>query len=239
MEEAHGGYIQNYQHGGLASASGFAGPPRGGVPPQMRGAMPRRGGIPPQMQGKPTPPWRGAPPSRAMPGGGGGIRGMMNQIRGQRGDPRSMPPQGGGGRSGLMGRLRSQMPPGKGPGRTMPPQMPPGGGGRSGLLNRFRQQQQRMQKPTGYDPRGGPIAPPPGQGGGGPPGGPMVPPNLRGHMQRQRMMNRPRRGMPGPAGAGGAPQNRVGMSDQQGGLARALQKGTGRPPMSRRSSSFR
>ena len=243
MEEAHGGYIDapGYQFGGLASASGFAGPPRGGVPPQMRGAMPRRGGIPPQMQGKPTPPWRGAPPSRAMPGGGGGIRGMMNQIRGQRGDPRSMPPQGGGGRSGLMNRLRSQMqpvgdprnlqrPPQRSGMRRPMPNIPPGKGPR------------RMVPPSpprmtpGVDPRGGPGVTP--SDGGGMPGGPMVPPNLRGHIQRQRMMNRPRRGVPGPAGAGGQP-NRVGMQDQQGGLARALQKGTGRPPMSRRSSSFR
>jgi hypothetical protein len=99
---------------------------------------------------------------------------------------------------------------------------------------------QRMpmpMKPAGYDPRGGPIAPPPGAD----PfvqGGPRVPPNLRGYMQREMMMNRPRRGIPGPAGAGGAP-NRVGQSDQQGGLARALQRGTGRPPMSRRQGFYR
>jgi hypothetical protein len=243
MEEAYGGYIQNYQHGGLASATGFAGPPRGGVPPQMRGAMPRRGGIPPQMQGRPPMgggmPWRGAPPPRAMPGGGQGMTAPWqgpgpNPMGGGRGMPRGMPP-------------------GKGPGRTSPPMMPPGGGNLPGprdrvhptqrmggrdLMSRLRNQTQRFQKPSGYDPRGGPIAPPPGKGPGGVTGGPMIPPNLRGHMQRQRMMNRPRRGVPGPAGAGGPP-NRVGMSDQQGGLARALQKGTGRPPMSRRSSSFR
>ncbi len=82
--------------------------------------------------------------------------------------------------------------------------MPPGGGG--GMMSRLRNQvqaQQQFRKPVGYDPRGGPIAPPPGKGGGGMPGGPMVPPNFRGQMQRQRMMNRPRRGVPGPAGAGG------------------------------------
>jgi hypothetical protein len=197
MGEAHGGYIQNYQHGGLASATGFAGPPRGGVPPQMRGAMPRRGGIPPQMQGRPPMgggmPWRGAPPPRAQLGGPGG-GGMLP------GAGRGMPP----------------MPPGKGPRRMVPPSPP------------------RMT--PGVDPRGGPGVLP--SDGGGMPGGPMIPPNLRGHMQRQRMMNRPRRGIPGPAGAGGPP-NRVGMSDQQGGLARALQKGTGRPPMSRRSAFVR
>ena len=92
-------------------------------------------------------------------------------------------------------------------------------------------------KPAGYDPRGGPIPPPPGKE----PfvrGGPQVPPNMRGYLQRAMMMNRPRRGIPGPAGAGGAP-NRVGQSDQQGGLARALQRGTGRPPMSRRQGFYR
>ena len=69
----------------------------------------------------------------------------------------------------------------------------------------------------------------PPSGGGGIPGGPRVPPNRRGYLQRQRMMNRP------PANVGGG-ANRVGMQDQQGGLARALQRGTGRPPMSRRTA---
>jgi len=67
-----------------------------------------------------------------------------------------------------------------------------------------------------------------GPGGGGIPGGPRVPPNMRGYLQKQRMMNRP------PANVGGG-VNRVGQQDQQGGLARALQRGTGRPPMSRRA----
>lgn len=67
-----------------------------------------------------------------------------------------------------------------------------------------------------------------GPGGGGIPGGARVPPNIRGHLQKQRMMNRP------PANVGGG-VNRVGQQDQQGGLARALQRGTGRPPMSRRA----
>ena len=79
------------------------------------------------------------------------------------------------------------------------------------------------------------IAPPPGkfpQGDErGPmiPGGPMVPPNQRGYLQRQRMMNRP---PSGPVGGGGG--NRVGMADQQGALSRAMQRGTGRAPPSRR-----
>ena len=60
-------------------------------------------------------------------------------------------------------------------------------------------------------------------------GGPQIAPNLRGYLQRMRMDNRPQRGL--RAGSG----NRVGQMDQQGALARALQRGTGRPPMSRRA----
>jgi len=75
------------------------------------------------------------------------------------------------------------------------------------------------------------IAPPPmkdyDERGPGIPGGPRVPPNMQGFLQRQRMMNRP------PANVGGG-ANRVGMQDQQGAVARGLQRGTGRPPMSRR-----
>lgn len=74
------------------------------------------------------------------------------------------------------------------------------------------------------------IAPPPGPGPGDIPGGPRVPPNMRGYLQKMRMQNRP---PSGPVGGGG---NRVGMQDQQGALSRALQRGTGRPPMSRRSA---
>ena len=91
--------------------------------------------------------------------------------------------------------------------------------------------------PKQADPRyGRPMTDAPGSGG--PMGGPRVPPNLRGFMQRRMMENRPRRGIPGPAGAGGAP-NRVGQADQQGGLSRAMQRGTGRRPMSRRQGFYR
>lgn len=128
------------------------------------------------------------------------------------------------------------------PGRMMPPRgkpMPPpgmrrppmGGGPRRGMPPRGR------PMPMGGGRRGGP--PNPYVGGedpnGGFTGGPKIPSSMQGHLQKMRMMDRPRRGVPGPAGAGGPPGNRVGMQDQQGGLARALQRGTGRPPMSRRS----
>ncbi len=63
-------------------------------------------------------------------------------------------------------------------------------------------------------------------------GGPRVPPTQRGYLQRMRMMNRP----PPMVGRG---VNRVGQGDQQGALSRAMQRGTGRPPMSRRRGFYR
>ena len=154
---------------------------------------------------------------------------MENQRRGPRGP---MAPGGGGGPLQLPGggeqfpdwRQRGTiydpsadpMAGGKRlPGRRIapPPGKFPGGGGRVGTL-------------------GGPGYGPDPLGSAGPGGslrgGPQVPPNMRGYLQKQRMMNRP------PANVGGG-ANRVGMQDQQGGMARALQRGTGRPPMSRRA----
>lgn len=97
----------------------------------------------------------------------------------------------------------------------------------------------RMSTPLRMPPgmvKGPRIAPPPGKDLRTPPidsfGGRRVPPNLRGYLQTMRMMNRP----PAMTGRG---VNRVGQGDQQGGLSRALQRGTGRPPMSRRQGFYR
>ena len=109
----------------------------------------------------------------------------------------------------------------------------PGGGRTPPFMPKVRPWNRPGPEPTRLGgagkPRPGPgMMPPEGEGGGGIPGGPRVPPNMRGYLQRQRMMNRP------PANVGGG-ANRVGMADQQGALSRAMQRGTGRPPMSRRS----
>lgn len=133
---------------------------------------------------------------------------------------------GGPGRGGGYGRTPF-VPPGKRlPGNRIapPPGKFPGGGGRMGTLGG-----------PGYGPDPLGSAGPGGSLRGGPPtettmpvGGPRVPPNMRGYLQKMRMQNRP---PSGPVGGGG---NRVGMADQQGALARAMQKGTGRAPTSRR-----
>jgi hypothetical protein len=223
MEQAYGGYVDGYQYGGLAQAN-FRGPPRGGVPPSMGGGMgPRRGGVPPRMKPQFDP--RAMPP---QPYGGGATTGQgslpahLQNIQAQQGQFQQRMPVG---MKDPRGRIapppsppRGRMPFGGRDPRAMPP------GGRGGRIN-----PRGIPVPRGMPPGGG------GPGGGpGQRGGPMIPPNLRGYLQQSRMMNRPRRGVPGPAGAGGQP-NRVGMQDQQGGLARALQRGTGRPPTSRRS----
>lgn len=64
--------------------------------------------------------------------------------------------------------------------------------------------------------------------GAGMMGGPKIPPNLRGYLQKMRMMNRP--------GGMGQQRKQVGLGDQQGGLHRAMQTQTGRPPISRRAA---
>lgn len=146
---------------------------------------------------------------------------IMGLRRGMGRDPNPMP--GGGGFGDYDPRIRTGPSPNIGrPGWDPIGDMGPITGGGGGI-------------PPWKRPPGGRRAPPPGkypmgdERGPGIPGGPMVPPNQRGYLQRQRMMNRP---PSGPVGGGGG--NRVGMADQQGALSRAMQRGTGRAPPSRR-----
>ena len=236
---------QGYQFGGMASQ--FRG---------MRNRMPYRG-VPPQRGGI----QRGAPPGggrgflnrfrqqrgQQLGGGppqGGGLAAMMRQAQQQRGQmPRGGVMGGqydpGGSRSLPPGGIPNDFPGGEEILNLPPPDpnatvydrdwdprsrgpMAPGGGPLQipggGNLPPYKQlPRQRRQVPP--SPPGGP---------GSVIGGPRVPPNLQGYLQRQRIQNRP---PSGPVGGGG---NRVGMQDQQGALSRALQRGTGRPPMSRR-----
>lgn len=137
--------------------------------------------------------------------------------------------------------MRRGMPGGRGRfGRGMPT------GGRRPMNPQMMQRMKQLQQRARMAPRGGGgmqaggpggipgMARPgvmPGRqmvGGEGIPGGPRVPPNLRGFLQKQRMMNRP--------GGMGQQRKQVGMGDQQGGLSRAMQTQTGRRPISRRAA---
>ena len=237
---------QGYQFGGMAARMG----------PAMRAARGMRGyrGVPPQRGGIRQQP-RGAPPGRGFnPRRGGALAQLMQRMQQQRGAP------GGGNIGG--GPSPPYMPEGGGVGldpysegelsrRGPRGPLAPGGGGGPLQLPIMDRPNPNIGRP-GYDPIGdmgpiynrpGPIPPrlggagkprpgpgmmPPGEEGEGIPGGPRVPPNMQGYLQKMRMKNRP---PSGPVGGGG---NRVGMQDQQGALSRALQRGTGRPPMSRR-----
>jgi hypothetical protein len=92
---------------------------------------------------------------------------------------------------------------------------------------------QRPRAPgVGTRPPMPPRGQPQGARGPGGPGGPGgvgmrggAPPSMRGHLQAMRAQQRQ-----APGG------NRIGMGDQQGGLARAMQTQTGRPPISRRAA---
>ena len=231
---------------------------------QQAGAMPGGGGLADRMrqiQAQAQQAAGGGPDQGGLtPGGPGydpGGPGTFNAI--QERARAAMDEQGGapgGGSIGLdpysEGELSRRGPRG--------PMAPGGGGGPFQLPGGGEQFPDWRQRGTIYDPTADPmaggkrlpgsrIAPPPGKypGGSGPyspggrdprsfpaegggiQGGPRVPPNMRGYLQKQRMMNRP---PSGPVGGGGG--NRVGMADQQGALSRAMQRGTGRPPMSRR-----
>jgi len=248
---------EGYQFGGAARGYRGVPPQRGGI---RRGRQPRRGMMSRGAGGDPN---ATADRMRAMagrqrgmmqPGGGqppGGLAAMMQQAQAQqagaargvglspyeemenrmRGPRGPLAPGGGGGPfrpgGGVIGK------PMPGPGTFAPGEGIPGGGN----IPPYKQLPgRRIAPPPGKYPGGsGPFNPGPmpderGPVGGGVVGGPRVPPNMTGFLQKMRMQNRP---PSGPVGGGG---NRVGMQDQQGALSRALQRGTGRPPMSRRSA---
>ena len=204
MGEARGGYMRGYQQGGLARVA----PPVGGVPPWVEPA----GYMEPQGY---------------QAGGLAQMQQMQQAQRGAAGASRWSPQQ----QASWRGRQQMQ------PQRALPQQ-------RAGMMADAQRQQQALQQRAGVagmqadyqagqqglQQRGARPAVMPGGGqtvGGGIPGGPMVPPNMQGYLQKQRMMNRP------PSNVGGG-VNRVGQQDQQGALSRAMQRGTGRRPMSRR-----
>lgn len=241
MEQARGGSV-GYQEGGeveslMAELRGRMSTPTGGVPPRMM----QRGGLAALMRRV----------AQQQGGGGGrsrGLRGIMERLRrgqplpggmrrtggsrrvigpggqelwrGAPGDP--LPPQFGGdprrGIRGGPGGVPFRPPPG--PPRPMPGV--PGGGAMIPAKSR-----PLTVPPNKRPPTGGPLRMPPMAGEY--PGGAGVPPNLRGMLQARRMMNRP----PPMVGRG---VNRVGQGDQQGALARAMQRGAGRAPMGGRRS---
>jgi len=209
---------------GMMSRVGGA-PQRGGLAAMMQQAQAQRSGLTPGGPGY-------------TPGGPGTFNAVQERARAAMDAQRGAP----GGGAQVIGDFGGTMgpdvitdywgPPGgpqdpyRNPGpiaqRKPTPRLPPIG---------------RLPPPSGggippwKQPPGGRIAPPPGKDmGGSEPiqGGPRVPPNMQGYLQKMRMQNRP---PSGPVGGGG---NRVGMQDQQGAFARAMQRGTGRAPMSRR-----
>lgn len=207
------------------------GAPQGGLAAMMGQAQQQQaGGLPP-----------GIDPRAVAADPQGWAQQQMEQARAGMGGP------GGGGSVGLSpyeemeNQRRGPRGP-LGPGGSRGPLQLPGRGGGYGRTPYGRPGKQlpgqRIAPPPGKFPRGrvqpgGPGGPVPGGGGfdpgaGGIPGGARVPPNLQGYLQRMRMQNRP------PSGPGGGGANRIGMQDQQGAMARGLQRGTGRPPMSRR-----
>jgi len=192
--------------------------PGGGILARIREAQAQRagaGGVAPGMSGT-----LGGPGYGEYPLGSAGPRMDPRDPR-----YRAAPPPGSTFAPGEGIPGGGNIPPWKQlPGRRIPPppgKQPPGGSGPFVPPGGF------PRRPPVYP--GGPGGPLP-TGPQLPMGGPRVPPNLQGYLQKMRMQNRP---PSGPVGGGG---NRVGMQDQQGSMARALQRGTGRPPMSRRSA---
>ena len=235
------------QRGAQPGGPGFRGLVGGGQPgglaammrqaQQQRGAMPGGGRLPPGIDPRAVAAnpqgWarQQAEMQRQQTGGGPG-GGVMGRIpMDMQPGPFNRTPSGeidlGGGRTpewgpGMPGRVGEVgiNPPPSGPFRPPVGREVIGGSGKFGDPYQYG-------RGSGGKPRPGPGMMPPGEEGGGIPGGPRVPPNQRGFFQKQRMMNRP------PANVGGG-ANRVGMQDQQGALSRAMQRGTGRAPPSRR-----
>lgn len=214
-----GGAMRGIRSRGRRGMRGRGQPPGGGGLARaavMPGSAPGPGGGVGQGQPRPQPPGAGVPlrgvgrpPGMGRPGAGGGSS-LGDVAR------RGMPPGAGGppGSGGPQSRAQMQRKRAQAAGRGQPPGAPGGGvatpGGRGGASDYQNFLQQRKQQATA-----------PGAGGG------------QG-MMRPAVM--PGGGfMPGGGGAGmpGA-TNRIGMADQQGGQARAMQVQTGRPPMSRR-----
>ncbi len=178
---------------------------------------------------------------RGQPPGGGGRGKLEGSGQGmQRLLQRGQVPGGGGGRGQLGRTMRDALQ------QVQRRGQPPGGQG-----------QPRPQPPGAGVPLRG-VGRPPGMGrpgaGGGHYGGAMqsnMPirqpgeynpserkPGAGGNVQAAVMPGRGFMPTPGPTGGGGGGTpggaNRIGMGDQQGALARAMQTQTGRPPISRR-----
>jgi hypothetical protein len=195
---------------------------RGILPGEMRGPMGPINIVDPTT-GESTPYWG--------PGGREGyderVRRMQRGPMAPGGGPLQLPAPGGG---PLQLPIMNRPSPNVGrPGYDQIGDMGPitPGGGNIPPWKRLPGQRRQVPPSPGRAYPGGPGGPVPG-GEQLPMGGARVPPNQQGYLQRMRMMNRP------PSGPVGGGANRVGMRDQQGALSRAMQRGTGRPPMSRR-----